>query len=331
MDKIINTGSNKSKLKKKKYFTIMFIPHSQTNISQLKIPIKAFTCLMVLLVILACSFAFYAVDITRNLAAAKGDLDRLRQIETVNQAQTQMITELIEITKGMESKIADMEQLDREVREIVGLDSHDLQDYNSSAFMETDFSLAMTGVGGVASRGQMMPRANESNVELLEVLRDDLIMLDQIIDTKEESLSQLQVEVSNQLRYLAARPDLMPVNGTISSTFGYRRNPFGRGMEFHNGLDIAARRGTPIVAAGSGRVIFSGWVPGYGRMISIDHGFGYVSHYGHNSVNLVQVGDTVEKGELIARVGTSGRATGPHVHFMIDHNGRRINPQNVLK
>jgi len=316
---MINTNS---KLKKRKYFTIMFIPHNQKNINQFKIPIWALTCAMIFFIVLACSLTYFAID----FRATKGDLDKLRHVATINQEQAEKIAELVELTRDMESKIADIERLDREVRELVGLESDDI----IPASLETNFIMTMLPRGGV-SRGQMVSRPYESNMELLETLGRDLIILDQIVEVKEESLVQLQVEVSDQLTYLSARPDMMPVNGRITSTFGYRSSPFGTGRrEFHDGIDIAAPHGTPIRAAGDGRVIFSGWSPGLGRMVSISHGFGYVSHYTHNSVNLVQVGDTVKKGELIARVGSTGRATGPHVHFMIDYNGTRINPKDVL-
>ena len=315
--------STKSKLKKRKYFTIMFIPHSQKKINQFKIPIWTLACALIFFIVAACSLMYLAMD----YRTAKEDLDKLRHVAVINQEQSQKIAELVEMTREMESKIADIERLDREVRELVGLEN----DYHiPSTFMESDFTLTMLPRGGV-SRGQMVSRMYESNMELLETLGSDLIMLDQIVERKEESLVQLQIEVSDQLVYLSARPDLIPVNGQITSTFGYRSSPFRTGrIEFHNGIDIAAPHGTKIVAAGDGKVVFSGWSPGYGRMVSISHGFGYVSHYTHNSVNLVQVGDTVKKGEIIARVGSSGRATGPHVHFMIDHNGVRIDPKDVL-
>jgi len=301
----------------------MFIPHNQKEINQIKIPIWTIACAMIVFTVVACSLVYLAVD----FRVAKGDLDRLRHVSTINQEQAQKIADLIEITRDMESKIADIERLDREVRELVGLES----DNSLPASFEEDFDMTTMLPRGGVSRGQMTSRTYESNMELLETLGRDLNILDQIVETKEVSLVQLQVEVSDQLTYLSARPDLMPVNGRITSTFGYRSSPFGSGRrEFHNGIDIAAPHGTEIRAAGDGKVIFSGWSPGYGRTLSISHGFGYVSHYTHNSVNLVQVGDTVKKGELIARVGSTGRATGPHVHFMIDHHGERIDPQKVL-
>ena len=321
----------KSKLKKRRYFTIMLIPHSQKKVNQFKIPVWALACIMVLFTVLTCSLVYLAID----FKATKEDLDRLKHVETVNQVQAKKIADLIEKTKNMENKIADIEQLDRKVRELVGLESDEgkevhLQDYNSPISFGPEFSLTMVPRGGV-SRGQAS-RFYESNMDLLEMLDKDLTMLDQIVEMKEENLAQLQVEVSDQLKYLSAKPDRMPVNGRITSKYGYRSSPFGAGRrEFHDGIDIAAAYGTHIRAAGYGRVICSGWIPGYGRMVSISHGYGYVSHYAHNSVNLAKVGDIVKKGEKIARVGTSGRSTGPHVHFMIDQNGKRINPQNVLK
>jgi len=323
----------KSKLKKRKYFTIMLIPHTQKKINQIKIPIWLISSMVLCFTIVACTIGYFAFD----LKTTKEDLYRLKHVETVNQVQAKKITELVEKTRSMESKIADIEALDRQVRELVGLESEEdeeiyVQDYRSPVTLQSgsEISLSMLPRGGV-SRTQMS-RFSESNIELLELLDKDLSMLDQIVEIKEVDLGQLQVEVSDQLKFLAAVPDKMPVNGKITSKFGYRNSPFGTGRrELHDGLDIAASYGTYIKSAGDGRVTFSGWSPGYGRMVTVSHGYGYISHYAHNSVNLVKVGDSVKKGESIARVGTSGRSTGAHVHYMIDYNGKRINPQNVLK
>ncbi|MGF7184044.1 murein DD-endopeptidase MepM/ murein hydrolase activator NlpD [Desulfitispora alkaliphila] len=115
-----------------------------------------------------------------------------------------------------------------------------------------------------------------------------------------------------------------PVNGTITSPFG------PRGGGYHHGLDIGARTGTSIRAADAGRVTFSGWRGAYGYMIEIDHGDGVSTRYAHNSANLVSVGDRVSRGQVIGRVGSTGRSTGPHVHFEVRVNGRAQNPINYL-
>lgn len=119
-----------------------------------------------------------------------------------------------------------------------------------------------------------------------------------------------------------------PTNGKITSYYGYR-NIFGS-RSFHGGIDIANSKGTDIVAADGGEVIYAGWMSGYGYLIKIDHLNGYVTYYGHNSKMLVSVGDHVHKGEHIAEMGSTGRSTGNHLHFEVRYNGERQNPINYL-
>lgn len=122
-------------------------------------------------------------------------------------------------------------------------------------------------------------------------------------------------------------PTLLPVNGQISSPFGYRRNPFGRWTsEFHNGVDIACDYGTPVVAVADGTVTFAGWDGYWGRRIQVSHGFGVVTFYAHNSKLTVSAGDEVKKGEIVAYSGNSGRSTGTHVHYTAYVNGELVDP-----
>jgi murein DD-endopeptidase MepM/ murein hydrolase activator NlpD len=119
-----------------------------------------------------------------------------------------------------------------------------------------------------------------------------------------------------------------PVAGPyrVSSTFGVRKHPIKRHRTFHHGLDIAARAGTPIVSVASGQVVFAGWRAGYGRVVEIDHGQGWVSRYAHAKSIGVSKGQLVLAGQMIARVGRSGHATGAHLHLELERAGERINP-----
>ncbi|MCL1845181.1 MAG: peptidoglycan DD-metalloendopeptidase family protein [Defluviitaleaceae bacterium] len=131
--------------------------------------------------------------------------------------------------------------------------------------------------------------------------------------------------------YLLNYPTLWPVRGSISSGFGWRRNPFGgTGHEHHSGVDIPASWNTPIHAAGGGTVIFAGWRSGYGNTVIIDHGGGLTTMYAHNTRNDVRQGQRVERGEVIAFVGSTGRSTGPHLHYEVRRNGTAVNPTAFL-
>ena len=121
-----------------------------------------------------------------------------------------------------------------------------------------------------------------------------------------------------------------PTSGRVTSYFGGRKSPGGIGSTNHKGLDIAVPRGTPICAADGGTVTYSGWMSGYGYLVEINHGNGYVTRYGHNSSLTVSVGQHVYKGQQVARAGSTGNSTGNHCHFEVRYNGVAKNPLNYL-
>lgn len=122
----------------------------------------------------------------------------------------------------------------------------------------------------------------------------------------------------------------LPVEGRISSHFGVRRDPVHGRHRFHNGVDIAAAKGSPIGAMGAGTVVFAGWQGGYGNTVVIEHADGRQSRYAHADKLLVKQGETVEAGQTIATVGSTGRSTGAHLHFEVSEQGRRVDPLRAL-
>ncbi|MBN2059014.1 MAG: peptidoglycan DD-metalloendopeptidase family protein [Deltaproteobacteria bacterium] len=121
-----------------------------------------------------------------------------------------------------------------------------------------------------------------------------------------------------------------PLKPLITSKFGPRKDPFTGKSRFHSGIDIAAMEGTHIKASLPGKVTHSGYSEGYGNVIILDHGNGFSTLYAHNSRNLVKPGDWVEKGASIAMVGSSGRSTGPHLHFEVRRDGKKLDPLEFL-
>ncbi|MDP2604506.1 MAG: peptidoglycan DD-metalloendopeptidase family protein [Deltaproteobacteria bacterium] len=122
----------------------------------------------------------------------------------------------------------------------------------------------------------------------------------------------------------------VPVQGVVSSLFGSRADPFSGATKFHHGADIAAPSGTAIKAAAAGKVVFSGQLAGYGNLLEVDHGNGWVTRYGHNAANLVSLGDEIVAGQPIALVGSTGRSTGAHLHFEVRRAGKPVNPEMLL-
>jgi murein DD-endopeptidase MepM/ murein hydrolase activator NlpD len=133
------------------------------------------------------------------------------------------------------------------------------------------------------------------------------------------------------LRFHGVRPSIWPVFGRLESGVGGRRNPFGgRGFEYHEGQDIDALYGTPVQAAASGKVTIAGWQRGYGNVVYVDHGNGLSTRYGHMSEIDVTVGQTVAQGQRIGLVGSTGRSTGPHLHYEVRINNQPVDPKPYL-
>jgi murein DD-endopeptidase MepM/ murein hydrolase activator NlpD len=147
----------------------------------------------------------------------------------------------------------------------------------------------------------------------------------------EESKMEKELRIIETTSNPAFLPTMWAHLGKINNEFGFRRNPFGgRSYEFHAGMDIDGDRGDIIVAPANGIVVKSGWQGGYGRLIEIDHGNGLTTRYGHLAKLEVEVGDTVTRGQLIGLVGSTGRSTGPHLHYELRLNDKSINPRRFL-
>jgi len=179
--------------------------------------------------------------------------------------------------------------------------------------------------------GPEEPMAAGSNVPVSEVL-EAMTSLGYQLDNREAQLSVLESLIMNQNLSERVYPQGRPVkSGWLSSYFGKRTDPFTGKPANHTGIDFAGKHGAEIIAVADGVVTWSGDRYGYGIMVEINHGNGYATRYAHNSENLVAVGDEVKKGQVVGRMGETGRATGPNLHFEVLHNGRRVNPVKFIR
>ncbi|MEN1971455.1 M23 family metallopeptidase [Luteimonas sp. MJ204] len=162
-------------------------------------------------------------------------------------------------------------------------------------------------------------------------LREGIAGVDGEFGIAGDQLSVLEMLLFNREIDRNSVPSRSPVAASyITSGFGRRADPFGGGSAYHKGIDFDARTGDTVMAVADGVVSYSGVRSGYGKVVEIDHGNGYVTRYAHNSANVVQVGDLVRVGQQIARAGSTGRSTGAHVHFEVWENGRVANPRKFL-
>ncbi len=160
--------------------------------------------------------------------------------------------------------------------------------------------------------------------------REKLMSIKNLVEMEYRDLQNLKKIVKEKQEELKYTPSLLPSYGYITSGFGYRRDPFTGRMKFHEGLDISAPTGTPVYAPADGVVTFVGMRNGYGLVIEIKHGDRYITRYAHLSESLVRVGQRVQRGDMIARVGNSGRSTGPHLHYEVLKNGVPVNPRRYI-
>jgi murein DD-endopeptidase MepM/ murein hydrolase activator NlpD len=177
------------------------------------------------------------------------------------------------------------------------------------------------GLGGIEPSQDAVEPALSARIDRLAM---EMSSSGRQLDLLESLLSGQEVDLS-------LTPSGLPIrSGYASSSFGHRSDPFSGGNQYHRGMDFSGPRGSDILSVADGVVVFSGRYAGYGNMIDIDHGSGYMTRYAHNDQNLVQIGERIRAGDVIAKMGRTGRATGTHVHFEVWRNGSPINPRQFL-
>jgi murein DD-endopeptidase MepM/ murein hydrolase activator NlpD len=186
-------------------------------------------------------------------------------------------------------------------------------------------------IDAVPPPGAGGPQVNPQDISE-EQLQAGIADLARQIELKADRLSMLEAMLLQQTMHKSMLPDNSPVNvGYNSSSFGWRVDPFSGRSAFHEGLDFTADIGTPIYAAAGGRVTVAEQTPDYGKIVKISHGSGLETRYAHASELLVNAGEVVRKGQLIARVGSTGRSTGPHLHFEVRRDGAPLDPRKFLQ
>jgi len=214
----------------------------------------------------------------------------------------------------MNARMIRLDALGRRLTEMAGIDEGEF-DFDSEP----------------ALGGPEEPMVAGSNVAVPEVL-DAMQLFGHQLNNRESQLDVLESVLMNQNLKERVYPQGRPVgSGWISSYFGKRTDPFTGKPANHTGVDFAGKQGAEIVAVADGVVTWSADRYGYGIMVELNHGGGYATRYAHNSENLVSVGDEVKKGQVVALMGETGRATGPNLHFEVLRNGRRVNPVGFIR
>ena len=320
-----------------KRIVIKIIPHHSASIYKLEMSHRHMA------VIAVCAVIFGASMVTFQIGAVNAANAQVHKLQVADAQQRQQLLAFSKQTREMMTRLKVLQHNEREIRKLTGIANQPKKQPSptraASKPLVTGGRLAPSApisfwtrvrswLSGGSEGGSVTFAAESAELALLNFQLKDALAESSALKAKAAAVAEEKrlAELARQ-RYLDAIPSMWPTNGYVSSGFGYRSNP---DSGFHPGLDIVNDYGEPVYATASGVVAEAGWDGGYGYKIVIDHGNGYETWYGHNSRLLVSAGETVRKGEEIARIGSTGFATGPHCHYEIVLWGHPIDPTPFL-
>jgi murein DD-endopeptidase MepM/ murein hydrolase activator NlpD len=186
------------------------------------------------------------------------------------------------------------------------------------------------GIGGPSSSDIREKLKREDDNGLIQQMRNDIERLGSEAMSREESLSELEKLLLRKKEILVHTPSIWPIQGWVTSGFGFRNSPFTGLIQMHEGLDISNQVGTPVIAPADGIISDIGNDLALGKLLVISHGFGMITRYAHLNKVLVRIGQKVKRGEKIAEIGMSGKTTGPHLHYEVRLDGVPVNPMRYI-
>lgn len=286
-----------------KKFAILIIPEGSHKVRRFSVKRGVVQSVAGLVLVLVLILGWVLVDYTRTSL----DRNELQNLRTQNRTQETELRKLSASLESLREEMVVLAQNDAKVRVM--------------AQLSRPKSDVLAGIGG--------PPESDATTDFASVQKQ-IDQIVQAIDLRRESQEEIQAFLSDQRSLLASKPKGWPSRGWMTSGFGMRRSPFSGKPKMHQGLDIAASIGTPVYATADGIVSQSETVAGYGKLVVIEHGYGYKTYYGHNSKLNVKVGQKVRRGDRIASVGNSGSSTGAHLHYEVRLNGVPLNPRKYL-
>lgn len=286
-----------------KKFAILIIPEGSHKVRRFSVKRGVVQTVAGLLLLMLLAVGGVLVDYTRTSL----DRNELQSLRTQNRTQATELRKLSASLESLREEMVVLAQNDAKVRVM--------------AQLSRPKSDVLAGIGG--------PPESDATTDFAS-LQKQIDQIVQAIDLRRESQEEIQAFLSDQRSLLASKPKGWPSRGWMTSGFGMRRSPFSGKPKMHEGVDIAASTGTPVYATADGIVSQAETVAGYGKLVVIDHGYGYKTYYGHNSKLNVKVGQKVRRSDRIASVGNTGSSTGAHVHYEVRLNGVPLNPRKYL-
>lgn len=303
----------------KKFFTVLVLPDASSQIRRFHIAKPLLSALAV-----ATGFIFIAfLFLIYQAVGHTGHMLELRQLRTTSNEQATLLQKL----EGLENQMAKLREFDLRLRTAAGLEVKDAES-------------SIVGVGGadtlsssallVAAVAHQTSPANPSTGIRTDSLGGEFDRLSREMNDRNKSFQGLIGSLETKRSLLASTPTIWPVKGWLTAGFGQRRSPFTGQRQMHEGVDIANTVGTPVIAPADGIVTYTGPLGGFGDVVSVDHGHKISTFYAHLQQHKVSQGQRVRRGDVIGSVGTSGRVTGPHLHYEIQVNEVSVDPTKYV-
>ncbi len=298
----------------KDYFNILIFGQKTSKTRHLRIHKKTFKIGLYLLTFGVLCTIFFLCDYIQ-VRKKTFELNQLRQQTQEQKSKIHFFASKIE---DLEKQLSKLKDFDKRIRIIANLEKG----------QEAALSMGVGGPSPSDVREKLMAEKNEMG--LAQQMRTDIERLESQAMSQEESLSELEKLLQSKKEMLTHTPSIWPVHGWVTSAFGFRTNPFTGLTQMHEGLDIANRIGTPVIASADGIVSDTGRDSSHGNVVVISHGFGINSRYNHLNKIFVRAGQRVKRGDKIGEVGTTGMSTGPHLHYEVRVNGIPVNPLRYI-
>ena len=295
----------------KKFYTVVLVPDASSQIRTFHIAKPLLGALAVSAALVSVAFLFFIYQ----AVSLNGHMLELRRLRVTASQQGHLLGKV----DRLEGELARLREFDARLRTAAGLEAK-----------EGEGSFVGTGGADTLSSRTLMAAAEAHQTQSADTLTRELDDLSREMNDRSKSFQELIYQLEAKRGILAATPTIWPVKGWLTAGFGHRRSPFTGQRQMHEGVDIANSVGTAVVAPAEGIVSYAGPLGGFGNVVSIDHGHKISTFYAHLQQHKVSRGQRVRRGDVIASLGTTGRVTGPHLHYEIQVGGAAVDPSKYV-
>lgn len=295
---------------------IVLIPHNTSHPLSWVVPNVFFKVIVGILTVVFLGIAFFGWEYTQKVVNEQ----KLARLELQNEHLKETLGEYNRNVSKLRDVMQEYQTFDTDIRIISDLDTLNKDIWN-------------VGVGGIPvvdSEIEQIKQIDPQSAKLIGNIQSNIELLGRRSRLQKDSFDEIISELTSKRDFWNHTPSILPCDGPIISGFGIRRDPITRRARMHEGVDIRAKKGTPIYSSADGTVVFVGRRGGYGLTVEIDHGYGIQTRYAHCSLIKAKKGDRVVRGQTIALVGSTGRSTGAHLHYEVRVNLNKVNPKNYI-